>query len=321
LKLHRANLLELQKKVLGAQLKLKGPGKEKNISQVFDFLYLVEELNSQVNYLRKNSQPEDPLLLDSEDALAGAAYDILIRSSQGKRDREKLRITEKYRLVWRKHFKLFLFTLALFIISSLIGYSMTLAQPDYGTLFVGQAMLENIMDHKAWFERIQKSPLTYGFGIAWNNIQVAFTAFTLGALAGVGGIFVLAFNGLMLGSILALCHIYKFDQSLVTFIVGHGPLELTLIVASTFGSLIFGRCFYTRPISQIRAKAKIAVQESVYILYGVTIWLSIAAMVEVFISPWQFFSSSQKMIFGLILVGAFWIWTFGPTPSKVKRSL
>ena len=51
-----------------------------------------------------------------------------------------------------------------------------------------------------------------GFQIAVNNIRVCLLCFALGAVFGIGGFAVLAFNGAMVGSILAFCELHRFDR-------------------------------------------------------------------------------------------------------------
>ncbi len=312
-KLSRVEIYDLQKKVHQNRVDL-SRNTNPSIENIFQFIELVELLNSEVQKLKRRVPDDDPLLTSSEDVLSFSAHNILLAARST--DDQGQTLDNEYRRVWRENFSLFIFTLALFLISTIIGFAMTLAVPDYSSLFISQAMIENIMDQKAWFERIRLNPLVYGLGIAINNIKVSLFAFSLGAVAGIGGIYIMTINGLMLGSILAFCQIYGFDKALLNFIVGHGPLELTLIVASVFGSFIFGRTFYQRPYDEIGVKMKKNAKDAIYILYGVSIWLCIAAIIEVGVSPWEYLDAKGKVVFGLIASAVFWYWTFKPIKSR-----
>ena len=315
--LSRVEIYELQSKVQQTRQDLL-QNKNLKLDAIFDFIKMVELLNSEVRKLRASRSPDDPLLVSAEDTLALSAQSVLLSARGAEEDSYSKTLTSKYRQVWRDNFSLFIFTCALFVISTLVGYAMTLSVPDYSSLFISQGMIENIMDQTAWFERIQKNPLYYGFSIALNNIRVSIMAFSLGAIAGLGGIYILLFNGLMLGSIVALCQIYGFEDALLTFIAGHGPLELTLIVASVFGSFVFGRTFYERPWSDMGPKMKKNAKDALYILYGVVLWLCFAAVIEVGVSPWPIFSEKTKIIVGIVAAAMFWYWTFKPEKSKSK---
>jgi len=72
-----------------------------------------------------------------------------------------------------------------------------------------------------------------------NNIQVAFSAFALGVTAGIGTVVVLISNGLFFGAVVALFGQYHLAGWLLTFVAGHGVMELTAIfIAGGAGLLI-----------------------------------------------------------------------------------
>jgi uncharacterized membrane protein SpoIIM required for sporulation len=77
--------------------------------------------------------------------------------------------------------------------------------------------------------------------IITNNIQVAFGAFAFGITAGVGTVAVLAFNGLFFGAVLAMFADYGLASWLLTFVAGHGVLELTAIFIAGAGGLLIGQ--------------------------------------------------------------------------------
>ena len=77
--------------------------------------------------------------------------------------------------------------------------------------------------------------------IITNNVQVAFFAFAFGATAGVGTLALLVMNGLFFGAVLGLFANYSLAGWLLTFVAGHGVLELTAIfIAGGAGLRIAG---------------------------------------------------------------------------------
>jgi uncharacterized membrane protein SpoIIM required for sporulation len=74
-----------------------------------------------------------------------------------------------------------------------------------------------------------------------NNVQVAFGAFAFGITAGVGTLVVLSFNGLFFGAVLGLFANYGLATWLLTFVAGHGILELTAIFMAGGAGLLIGR--------------------------------------------------------------------------------
>lgn len=78
-------------------------------------------------------------------------------------------------------------------------------------------------------------------GIVANNVQVAFGAFAFGITAGIGTVLVLVFNGLSVGAVLGLFANYGLAGWILTFIVGHGELEMTAIFIAGGAGLLVAR--------------------------------------------------------------------------------
>lgn len=78
-------------------------------------------------------------------------------------------------------------------------------------------------------------------GIIANNVQIAFVAFAFGILGGVGTALVLILNGLFFGAVVALFSNYHLAGWLLTFVAGHGVLELTAIFVAGGAGLLIAR--------------------------------------------------------------------------------
>jgi uncharacterized membrane protein SpoIIM required for sporulation len=226
----------------------------------------------------------------------------------------------RYRQVWRRNLPLFLFTALVFLASSALGWRIGVSAPEYAPVILSQRLVEDILEKNRWFDSIRESPWASGLAIAANNIKVAVNAFALGAVLGIGGLLVLIFNGLVFGGVLGFCQANGFDRELSAFVSGHGPLELTIIVASTFASFLLGRVFYMRPYSLFRHRMRKAAAEAGCVLLGVLPWLILAAALEVFVSPWPQFSDRSKGLIGLIAAAAFWAWTLAPSRGGGRAS-
>jgi uncharacterized membrane protein SpoIIM required for sporulation len=121
----------------------------------------------------------------------------------------------------------------------------------------------------------------FGFYI-YNNISIAFRTFAGGILCGVGSLFFLAVNGLILG--VSAAHIVNkgFGPGFFSFIIGHSGLELTAIILSAQAGLILGyRLFVTQGLSRA-ASLREAGREAVPLVAGAALLLVIAAGVEAF---------------------------------------
>jgi len=259
-------------------------------------------------------------LEEAEDFIASISHELVLQTrSQDRRSAYEVFIT-RYRQIWRSHFSLFLFTASLFLGSLFLGWNIGRFQHDYVPLIVGQDMMEIIIDNRPWFESLQLNPALGALQIAYNNIMVTVRVFLFGLLAGVGGLALMLYNGVMIGSIMGYCAANGFEHRLTDFVVAHGFLELTIIVAGAFASFLVGRTFYFRPFANFRHHLASGSREAFVVACGVTPWLILAAFFEGFISPFSQFSFSLKLAAGLFLGSLFWLWTFWPAKGKLLNN-
>jgi uncharacterized membrane protein SpoIIM required for sporulation len=118
-----------------------------------------------------------------------------------------------------------------------------------------------------------------------NNIQVTIYTFAFGAMFGVGTLFFLAYNGANIGSVLALTYRAGFGNDLVTFMAGHGVIELSCIFIAGGAGLLIGSALIM-PGDLSRADAlKTRGKDAIRLMMGVAVLLVLAGVIEGFISP------------------------------------
>ena len=118
-----------------------------------------------------------------------------------------------------------------------------------------------------------------------NNIKVTFYAFALGAMLGLGTLYVLAYNGASFGAIMALTYRAGFGNDLLTFVVGHGVIELSCIFIAGGAGLLIGTAL-VMPGDMTRGDAlKSRGMEAVRLIVGCIPLLVVAGIIEGFISP------------------------------------
>lgn len=288
------------------------------LDDAFATIRSYDALASDLYRLRAFLPPSDPLRVQTEDVVAAASQELIGFQKEKREGASYSSLIARYREIWRENFSLFLFTTMLFLASVFVGWHIATSEPDFASVFISQPMMENIAEKKPWFESIQAFPPLHGLLIAWNNIKVGITCFTLAALLGIGGVLILCYNGLLFGAIMGFCYTHAFDDALSTFVIGHGILELTLIVATAFAGFLFGRVFYMRPYRLFGRRMVLAVREAGCVLFGILPWFVLAASIEVFISPWPEIRLSSKLQIGILAAALFWLWTFAPF-RKLRR--
>lgn len=138
-----------------------------------------------------------------------------------------------------------------------------------------------------------------------HNIGIAFQTFASGLLFGLGSVFFLLFNGLMIGAIAGHLTQIGFGQTFWPFVIGHGAFELSAIALSGAAGLKLGWALIA-PGRLTRGEALLqAAKVSVQLIYGVIVFLLIAAFVEAYWSsmtwpaPWVKYSVGSAL-WGLV---------------------
>lgn len=280
-----------------------------------------EKAGAELYRLRAHTPLSHPFRRYFEDRFSEATFAILSIEGSEKPIKSSAYsdFYRDYRRIWRENVSLFLLVLFVFVISLTLGWFYGTKEPEYASLLLGPEFMEKIIGGKRWFESIQDQPLLMGFQIGLNNILVAIKAATGAALAGVGGFVILIFNGLMIGSLVGFSYAHGFEAAIGEFVVAHGVLELSIIVAACFMGLLFGRGFYMWPPRLMRVRLAAGAKESLIVALGCLPWLVLAAIVEAFVSPFYYFSSVQKLVIGALVAGLFWVWTFWPISLVVSK--
>jgi uncharacterized membrane protein SpoIIM required for sporulation len=132
------------------------------------------------------------------------------------------------------------------------------------------------------FERDDASDfLMFGYYIQ-HNIGIGFKTFAGGMMAGVGSLIILLFNGISIGAVAGHLTRVGYTETFWPFVCGHGAFELTAIVLCGMAGLMLGRALVA-PGRLPRGEAlRLQAQAAVKIIYGATLFLVLAAMLEAF---------------------------------------
>jgi uncharacterized membrane protein SpoIIM required for sporulation len=118
-----------------------------------------------------------------------------------------------------------------------------------------------------------------------NNITVTFFAFAGGILLGLGTLFVLLQNGLLLGVVAGLAINAGNGTPFFELVTAHGVLELSCIVVAGAAGLRMGWALID-PGNRARGEAlRTEARAAVEIILGTIPWLVLAGLVEGFVTP------------------------------------
>ena len=134
-----------------------------------------------------------------------------------------------------------------------------------------------------------------------HNIGIAFQTFVGGMAFGLGSLFFLLFNGLMIGAVAGHLTDVGFGETFWPFVVGHGAFELTAIALAGAAGLKLGWALLA-PGSLRRGEAlRVAARTSVRLIGGVVLFLLIAAFIEAYWSSMTWPRPATKYLVGAAL--------------------
>lgn len=213
-------------------------------------------------------------------------------------------------------------TIALFLGSILVGWFVIDTFPELVTLIASEQMIDKVQAGELWTDGLlnimPSSVLT--LQLITNNITVSLFAFALGALYGVGTLYIIILNGLMLGGVFAFTARYQMADRLFEFIIAHGVVELSVICIAGSLGLKLGEALI-RPGTRNRLQAfQKTVSDTGKVLVAATPFLILAGLIEGFISPDPDFSMLFRVSVAVVSGLLFWYLMLMGTklPSRIR---
>jgi uncharacterized membrane protein SpoIIM required for sporulation len=119
----------------------------------------------------------------------------------------------------------------------------------------------------------------------WNNVRIGFQTFAGGLLAGVGTVWFLAANGVIIGAVAGYLTEVGYSETFWSFVAGHSSLELLAIVLSGAAGFRLGLAVIAPGNLTRRSALVAAAKPAVRMMYGAALMFGAAAFVEAFWSP------------------------------------
>jgi uncharacterized membrane protein SpoIIM required for sporulation len=248
----------------------------------------------------------DVVVIDRLNQLVTAGHQILYRPPRGSWRRLADLLGSDFPRAVRAEGKLVLLAHLLFYgAAAAVGAwlwrhpDMVYAVMDPATARSMEHMYDPAAEHYLKPRSFDSDAAMFGFYI-YNNISIAFRAFASGALAGIGSLVVLLFNGVFLGAVGAHVANAGFGMELLSFVIGHGSFELTALVLASVAGMRLGVSIIA-PGELTRAAAlAVAAKRAMPIVYGAAAMLVLAATLEAFWSSSRAVAQPTKLIAGIV---------------------
>jgi uncharacterized membrane protein SpoIIM required for sporulation len=175
----------------------------------------------------------------------------------------------------------------IFILTILAGYWMVHTYPELIALFASPDLITTVEHGRLWTEGILNivPSSVLSLQILTNNIVVSLFAYCAGFIFGLGTLYILGLNGLMLGAVFAFTTQHGLGGALFRFIVAHGCVELSVMCLSGAAGAAVGEALI-RPSQGDRMESfRIAALHSGKLLAACAVLLVGSGLIEGYISP------------------------------------
>lgn len=206
----------------------------------------------------------------------------------------------------------------LFILSGLSGWWLVGTYPELASLFASEDMINGVSRGELWTDNLLNvvPSSMLAFSILSNNVTVTLFAMCLGVFYGLGTIYIISMNGLMLGGIFAMTAQHNLASRLFEFVIAHGIVELSVICVAGAIGVSLGTSI-ARPGNQTRAQSfHLASIRSAKLIFMCALFLVGAGIIEGYISPDSAYSLSFKVSVGVLYMAIF-VATLSGVPQRL----
>jgi uncharacterized membrane protein SpoIIM required for sporulation len=274
--------------------------------EITEFSRLFRELSNDLAIIRSREWGRD--LDDYLNHLVGRGHNTFYSAPPADYAKVFRYLTRGFPRLFRANIGYFLAAACLFFIPGAISWAVIQTHPHLATRVVAIEQLEQIdamyggargsSDEDAEKNTDSDDETTddwdngfgeeragmYGFYI-YNNVGIALACFARGVLLGVGTVYTLLFNGIVIGAIGGYVVSQGNAPRFLSFVVSHGSFELTAIAVAGGAGLMLGNAIL-HPGERSRIEAlRVRGLEAVQIACGAAVMLVVAALIEAFWSP------------------------------------
>jgi len=205
--------------------------------------------------------------------------------------------------VFRETFRQSLLAFLIFAATGIATWAVTIHDPSFAHHLLGPQMMETIEKKEMWTQSIVTIKPLAASGIMTNNLAVSFATFAMGITAGIGTIWMMVTNGMLIGVIGAATWQAGMALQLWSFVAPHGVLELPAIFIAGGAGLEIARGMLFPGFLPRRESVALAGGRAARLVLGIVPMLIIAGIIEGFVSP-SGIATALKFLLAAVLFAA-----------------
>lgn len=216
----------------------------------------------------------------------------------------------------RRELPYLIVSIGIFVFFAIAGMVLGFKEPEFIPLLVSGGIIDTVESGNVWFKDLYGIAPAASVSLMSHNISVTFLVIASGITFGIGTIYLMGLNGLMIGVVAALCEIHGLSKELWAFVLPHGAFELTAIFLGGAAGLIIGHGL-ADPGPYKRSDAlKYCGKRSADLIFGLIAMLIIAGMIEAYFSPSPLASNFKLVVASLEIILIVAYFSFGGRKRK-----
>ena len=243
---------------------------------------------------RARTEDRHPELINYLNQLVGQAHACIYTSYRRSRVRLGYLFAVEVPVTFRRNWRYVAAAFAITLAAATFAYAMITLDYRWTTVFLWEPFAAAVEDFvqsgkPAGEYFAERAEVLGGTNLSAffmrHNIVVALGAFALGVTLGLGTICMLAANGLMLGTFLAIGAHHGRLIDLVAVVIPHGAIELTALFIAGGAGLMIGHALVAPGDMYRRDALRLAAVQAVKLVLGTIPMFVVAGLIEGLVSP------------------------------------
>lgn len=190
----------------------------------------------------------------------------------------------------------------IFVLGALIAWWLAWQDPVFLSILVPQHLIETVRDRgQLWMGSIVGTEPLASTNIMINNLSVSFRVVSGGITGGLLTIYMLFFNGLLMGGVSSLVSQNHLSFPFWAFVFPHGALELPAIFLAGGAGLMLAKALLFPSLYRRPDALKFYGAKAARLVFGIVPMLIIAGCIEGFFSPNPGVPNMLKYLTGIAL--------------------